>query len=154
MAYFAKIGNNNKVIDVIAVADKDCLKPNGEHSEEVGRVFCESLTNHAEWKQTSYNTALGKYYKAGKTGGNKEENLHEDQSKAFRYNYAGVGYEYNEFYDAFIEPKPYPSWVLDKNTMSWKAPVDMPNDEYFYIWREATESWEKGDLRPNQPPLL
>ena len=74
MAYFTKL-INNKVTQVIAVADEDCLKPNGEHSEEVGRVFCEKLTGYPDWKQTSYNTRGGKYYKAGKTGGELEENL-------------------------------------------------------------------------------
>ena len=150
MAHFAKI-IDGKVATVIAVADEDCLKPNGEHSEEIGRAFCESLTGYPNWKQTSYNTSRGKYYKPGLSGGNKEINLHEDQSKAFRFNYAGIGDEYNEYYDAFISPKPFPSWVLDKEQMIWKAPIDMPNDEYTYIWNENTESWDKSILRPPQP---
>ncbi len=150
MAYFAKIVDN-KVTQVIAVADEDCLKPNGEHSEEVGRAFCESLTGWPNWKQTSYNTSGGKYFKPGQAGGERDDNLHEDQSRAFRYNYASEGYEYNEFYDAFIPPKPYPSWILDKTNMKYKPPIDCPDDEYWYRWDEANETWEQVALKPPQP---
>ena len=150
MAYFAKIVDS-KVSDVIAVADEDCLKPNGEHSEEVGRKFCENLTNYPNWKQTSYNTNEGKYYKAGMTGGKVDENLHEDQSKAFRYNYASIGYSYNEYYDAFIRPKPFPSWILNKTKMIWEAPKAMPEDDNWYKWNELTENWENQGAKPSQP---
>ena len=30
--------------------------------------------------------------------------------------------------DAFIGPKPYPSWVLNKSTCQWESPVPMPTD--------------------------
>ena len=57
-----------------------------------------------------------------------------------RKNPAGIGYAYDTVRDAFIAPKPYPSWVLDETTCRWGAPVPMPNEMYF-MWDEATLSW-------------
>ena len=68
------------------------------------------------WKQTSY-------------------------SGSFRKNFAGIGYTYNADLDAFIPPKPYPSWVLDEATCQWKAPVPMPQDGELYEWDEAAGEW-------------
>jgi hypothetical protein len=59
----------------------------------------------------------------------------------FRKNFAGIGHTYDEGRDAFIEPKPFNSWVLDETTCQWKAPVDMPNDGINIHWDEATTSW-------------
>ena len=58
-----------------------------------------------------------------------------------RFNYAGIGYTYDESRDAFIAPKPYPSWVLDEAKCLWKAPTPMPTDDKMYQWDEATTSW-------------
>jgi hypothetical protein len=59
----------------------------------------------------------------------------------FRKNYAGIGYTYDSARDAFIPPKPFPSWVLNEETCQWYAPVAMPIDGKFYNWDEATTSW-------------
>jgi hypothetical protein len=72
------------------------------------------------WKQTSY-------------------------SGSFRKNFAGIGYTYNADLDAFIPPKPYPSWVLDDATCQWKAPVPMPQDGELYEWDEAAGEWVRID---------
>ena len=58
-----------------------------------------------------------------------------------RYNYAGIGFTYDAVRDAFIAPKPYPSWVLDENVMRWFAPVPMPSEGGPWVWDEATLSW-------------
>jgi hypothetical protein len=68
------------------------------------------------WKQTSY-------------------------SGSIRKNFAGIGYTYNADLDAFIPPKPYPSWLLDDATCQWKAPVPMPQDGELYEWDEAAGEW-------------
>jgi hypothetical protein len=68
------------------------------------------------WKQTSY-------------------------SGSFRKNFAGIGYTYNADLDAFIPPKPYPSWVLNEDTCQWQAPVPMPQDGDLYEWDEAAGEW-------------
>jgi hypothetical protein len=61
----------------------------------------------------------------------------------FRKNYAGSGYTYDKSKDAFIAPKPYPSWLLVEATCQWKAPTDMPDDGKMYEWNEATTSWDE-----------
>ncbi len=61
----------------------------------------------------------------------------------FRKNYAGVGYKYDQARDAFIAPKPYPSWLLDEDTCRWDAPTAYPDDDKKYSWDEDTTSWKE-----------
>jgi len=61
----------------------------------------------------------------------------------FRKNYAGVGYTYDKTRDAFIAPKPYPSWLLDDDTCKWNAPTAHPDDDKQYSWDEDTTSWKE-----------
>ena len=63
-----------------------------------------------------------------------------------RFNYAGIGYSYDEVRDAFISPKPYPSWLLDESTCRWQAPIAMPTDNKMYNWDEAAGSWRVAEL--------
>ena len=58
-----------------------------------------------------------------------------------RKNYAGVGFTYDPDRDAFIAPRPYPSWVLDEETCRWEAPVEYPADGRVYFWEEEVEDW-------------
>jgi len=91
------------------------------------------------YKQTSYNTRGGVHYTDGVPSA--------DQSKAFRKNYAGLGYTYDAGRDAFIPQKPYASWVLNETTCLWDAPVAMPEDAGTgeppkrYTWDEETTNW-------------
>jgi len=59
----------------------------------------------------------------------------------FRKNFAGVGYTYDKAKDAFIPPKPYPSWTLVEDTCQWTAPTAMPDDGKMYTWNEDTTNW-------------
>lgn len=77
------------------------------------------------WLQTSYNTHGGQH----------------PEGRPLRKNYAGVGYTYDSQRDAFISPKPYPSWVLNETTCLWDAPTPMPQDNKRYSWNEDTTSW-------------
>jgi len=83
-------------------------------------------------KQTSYNTSGGIHYTDGEPS--------EDQSKALRYNYAGIGYTYDENRDAFIPPQPFASWVLDEDTCLWVAPIAYPA-EGDHVWDEQAGDW-------------
>jgi hypothetical protein len=56
-----------------------------------------------------------------------------------RKNYAGIGYTYDEQVDAFIPPKPYSSWILDKVTCRWQAPVANPDN--LATWDDSSQSW-------------
>tara|TARA_B110000196_G_C20592523_1_gene407020 strand:+ start:188 stop:505 length:318 start_codon:yes stop_codon:yes gene_type:complete len=59
----------------------------------------------------------------------------------FRKNYAAVGYTYDKTKDAFIAPKPYPSWTLVEDTCQWEAPMSYPTDGQSYSWDEDTTAW-------------
>ncbi len=59
----------------------------------------------------------------------------------FRNNYAGVGMIYDEIRDVFYHQSPFPSWILNENTLVWEAPIPCPVDGKFYIWNEELESW-------------
>ena len=61
----------------------------------------------------------------------------------FRKNYAGKGYTYDKTRDAFIPPKPFPSWLLNEDTCRWNAPVPYPDDGKMYNWDEDTTSWRE-----------
>jgi hypothetical protein len=63
-----------------------------------------------------------------------------------RKNYAGIGYIYDAERDAFIEPKPFDSWLLDEETCRWEPPVPYPTDGFTYFWNEAEEDWELQDF--------
>ncbi len=94
-------------------------------------------TSPGEWIQTSYNTRGGVHYQA-----NSNEPS-DDQSKALRKNYAGIGYTYDAQRDAFIPPKPFNSWVLDETSCLWEAPTPYPDDGERYTWNETTTSWDQ-----------
>jgi len=59
----------------------------------------------------------------------------------FRKNYAGIGYSYDSIRDAFIPPKPFPSWVLNEDTCNWESPIPKPDDGSDYGWKEETQEW-------------
>lgn len=67
-----------------------------------------------------------------------------------RKNRAAMGYTYNDSIDAFVAPKPYPSWTLNSSTGLWEPPVDYPADSYektgndiFYEWNESEQRWDR-----------
>ena len=91
-------------------------------------------------KRTSYNTRAGVHYDA------ETQEPSVDQSKAFRGNYAGIGFTYDEALDAFLPPKPYESWLLDEETYQWQAPVPYPTDGFTYTWNEAETDWALADF--------
>jgi hypothetical protein len=93
-------------------------------------------TSPGEWIQTSYNTRGGVHYQS-----NTNEPS-EDQTKALRKNYAGIGYTYDAQRDAFIPPKPFNSWILNETSCLWEAPVAYPTDGERYTWNEETTSWD------------
>jgi hypothetical protein len=127
MASFAKIGLNNKVIEVQSVVNEVLHDSNGVEQESIGIDFLTKLTGWAIWKQTSYNTIGG---------------VHSSGGTPFRKNHAGIGYTYDETRDAFIPPKPFNSWVLNEDTCLWNSPVAFPTDGEKYTWNESTLTWD------------
>lgn len=124
MAHFAKLDNHNIVIDVNVVNNSDCDDLPFPESEPIGIEFLTQWSGgYTNWKQTSYNSN-------------------------FRKNYAGIGFIYDDVLDAFIPPKPYPSWLLNTNTCNWQAPVPCPTNGKNYYWDEETQSWVLTDPQP------
>ena len=122
MAHFAKLDENNIVLEVLVVHNNELKDENGEEKEEVGINFLINWSGgHPYWKQTSYNGL-------------------------FRKNYAGIGFTYDEGRDAFVPPQPFPSWSLNEDTCQWKPPIPMPNSEKFYLWNEELGKWEENYL--------
>ena len=120
MAHFAKLDENNYVIAVHVVVNK-VITINDIESEQAGIDFLTNLHGYSLWKQTSYN-------------GN------------FRKNYAGIGYYYDPIRDAFIPPKPFPSWTLNEDSCLWQSPVPYPNDGKMYTWNEEILNWQEINL--------
>ena len=119
MSHFARIENG--VVTQVIVAEQDFI-----NSGMVG--------DPASWVQTSYNTYAGEHRLGG---------------TPLRKNYAGLGYTYDSERDAFIPPKPYPSWILDDNSCLWNPPVAMPDplpEGVFYLWNEETQSWDEKSI--------
>jgi len=57
-----------------------------------------------------------------------------------RFNYAGIGFTYDENRNAFIPPQPYASWVLDEAICQWVAPIAYPA-EGVHVWDEQAGDW-------------
>lgn len=118
MAHFAQLNEESIVTQVIVVNNDVIDNLPFPESEPVGIEFCKSVYGpDTLWAQTSYNSN-------------------------FRYHYAGIGYLFDTTEQAFISPKPYPSWLLNTENFTWTAPVPYPSDNPFqYYWDEATLSW-------------
>jgi hypothetical protein len=125
MAHYAKV-LDSKVVNII-VADAEFM-----------RTFVD--TTPGTWLETSYNTRGGVHYIPD------SDTPSEDQSKAVRKNFAGIGYTYDAAKDAFIPPQPFPSWTLDEFSCLWVPPVPRP-DGGDYVWDEQNLSW----FIPEQP---
>lgn len=118
MAHFAQLDENNKVIQVIVVANDDIKNESNEEDEQIGIQFCKNLLGQdTNWVQTSY-------------------------SGKFRKNFASIGFSYDKKLDAFIPPKIFSSWILNKSTCIWEAPTPYPSDDNVYTWNEDNNSWE------------
>ena len=128
MAHYAILNNDNIVVDVIPGVDEnqtiDDMSP-----EEWYLDFYKTNINSSikDCKRTSYNTS---------------GNVHTKDGTPFRKNYAGRGFSYDESKDAFIQPKPYTSWILNETTYQWDPPVPYPVAEGgLYRWDEETTNW-------------
>lgn len=116
MAHFAKLTEQDVVVEVVTVSNDVLIDKDGKESEALGVAFLQQLYGWPYWKQTSYNSS-------------------------FRKHYAGLNFVYDRFLDAFIPPKPYESWLLNTETCLWDPPVPFPNDGKGYMWDEADQKW-------------
>jgi hypothetical protein len=117
MAHYAKLDVTHNVINIHVLNNTVITDGEGNEQEQLGVDFLTQLHGVGSYIQTSYNGS-------------------------FRKNYAGIGYSYDKVRDAFIPPKPYPSWTLNEGTCLWDAPTSRPDDNKAYSWDEATTSWK------------
>jgi hypothetical protein len=134
MAHFAEIDENNTVIKVVVVADADTADEDGTEVESIGVAFLQSMFGaDTAWVQTSWNGRI-------------------------RNRFTGPGATWDASRDAFIDPQPFPSWVLDEATTEWHPPTPRPDEtrtgehegvefEYpvLFQWDEDTTSWVEVD---------
>jgi len=125
MATFVEINALRKVIRGLAVDDKDTLDKHGNEDESVGAKYL-SKEFGGTWLRTSYNTRGG---------------VHQLDGTPFRKNHAGIGYTYDQDRDAFIPPKPFPSWILNEETCKYGPPIAYPDDGKYYEWDAVTDGW-------------
>ncbi len=118
--YFAEVVDG--IVTQVIVADPEFIATIRDDSE-------------GEWLQTWYNVSGGAHYDPN-TG-------QSDDKEARRENTAGIGYSYDKDLDAFIPPRPFESWKLNRETALWEAPVAKPDDGKAYSWNDKTGAWEE-----------
>ena len=120
MGHYAKVQNG--IVSQVIVAEAEFFD-----------TFVDS--SPGQWIQTSYNTRGGIHYQPN------SNTPSDDQTKALRKNYAGIGFTYDTAKDAFIPPQPFTSWTLNETTCLWEEPVAYPDDGNMYTWDETTTNW-------------
>ena len=152
MAHFAKIDDNNVVLTVLTLDNKEIVDAEGVEQETLGQNH---LQHHHSWPaerwiKTSYNT---------------EANVHKLGGTPFRGNYAGKGYTWDSTNEIFWPPSPHQGWVKNISEAVWEAPIARPeiteeqqlqNDaqthHWAYVWNEDayqldnTTGWELTNL--------
>ena len=135
MAHYAKLTEANEVLALLRM---------DEENEEFGINKLTKISNWPLWKKYDKRTKFGVYYNEdGMTPA-------DDQSKVFRGTCPAIGYTYDSVNDIFVEPKPYPSWILNTSSGQYEAPVAKPTQtdaegditETVCVWNESTGSWD------------
>ena len=113
MAHFAKLDDNNIVLEVNVVSN-EALDTSNEEASGIA-FLTEWSGGHSNWKQTSYNGNIRKQY-------------------------CGIGYSYNAEADVFVAPQPFASWSLDSN-FDWQPPILYPAGDKIYYWSDDELNW-------------
>ena len=147
MAHFAKISEQNEVLQVVTLNNSDMLNSENVETESVGQQYLETHNNWPAnlWIQTSYNTF---------------NNTHKNGETPLRGNYAAIGFSWDETNQIFWPEKPFPSWVKDITIANWKSPIgDAPSltseqqtqneaetHDWDYLWNEDNQTWDLTDF--------
>lgn len=105
--------NQNNIVLRTIVISNDV-----EPTEAEGIAWCVAWAGGGTWIKCSYNGTV-------------------------RKNYPGPGYSFDPDRDAFIAPKPFPSWLLDETTCQWGPPTSRPTEGFGWYWDEPTTSWKQ-----------
>lgn len=119
MAHFARLDENNIVVEVLVVSNADIQDLPFPVSEEVGVSYLNSFLPVSTWKQTSYN-------------GN------------FRFRYAGIGDTFHAEcgeYGGFAKERPSEDFLWDASQCAWIPPIPYPTDGVEYFWSFEKKQW-------------
>jgi|TARA_R100000306_G_C4350045_1_gene129640 hypothetical protein len=146
MAHFAKISEDNVVLQVVVIADANTVNESDVETESVGQAYLEQHCNWPanRWIKTSYNTSM---------------NQHKLSGTAFRGNYAAIGMTWDSSNNIFWPPKPFTSWTKNTTTAQWESPAgaepslntEQQNQNaaqthlWEYTWNESTKEWDFAD---------
>lgn len=150
MAHFAKISEENEVITVLVINNKDVQNEQGEEVESVGKNFCQTTYNWPAnlWVQCSYNTKQG---------------VHQLGGTPLRGNYPTTGWIWDSGDQIFLPPKPYTSWVKNISEARWQSPIgdepaitteqqtqnDAGTNYWYHEWNDADQQWDLTDALNN-----
>ena len=144
MATFAKLDENNIVLEVLVVNDSDVINPSTQQEDE---EYCITNTlipqmGWSSWKQSSVNTRGGVHY-------DPNTNVpSDDQSKALRANYPGIGDLYDSSNNIFIRgSKSFPSWSLNTTTGFYEAPIANPHAQHQVDGEYIFPQWDDDNTR-------
>ena len=129
MATFAKLADDGKTVVNIVAFDIAKTTKNNKINEEVGQGH---LYRTHGWP--------AQLWRLSET----------DRGVPYRKNSANIGYTYDSAHDAFIAPKPYPSWILNETTCKYDPPIPYPEDATMtgggnkaYSWDESNQAWQE-----------
>jgi hypothetical protein len=133
MAHFAKIDENNIVIDIVKVPDEQ---------EHRGAEYMHEIGFPGRYIKTSYNTY---------------GNTHLYGNRPLRGNYAAIGGVYDPELDAFYTKRPNEDMILNLSTYQWEYPIPLPDyspSTQIVKWNKQNKNWdilEMKDIMPEFP---
>lgn len=144
MAHFARINENNVVIDVVVVPDSD---------EHRGEAFLHDIGLDGRWIQTSITNRIRKVFA-------QPGFLYLPEKDAFQPAKSFPSWSFDETTWQWIAPVPMPTdgkqYLWNEEILEWQdasspppswidgqPPFLPPNDGKPYKWNESTLSWEE-----------
>ena len=114
--FFAEV-IDGVVTRILTVHSNEILDEYGAEQESLGQAFLNNLFGESNWVLCSHD--------------------------GFRKQFPMINATFNSVDNVFIQPQPYPSWILDKNH-DWHPPTPKPTDvDGYFVWNESTLSWER-----------
>lgn len=102
MAHFARLDENNIVIDRLLISNDAC---NGGDDESAGKQMIADSGFEGRWVRCSFNTV---------------KNTHRFDGIPFRGSYPQIGWVYDETLDKFIPAKPGDNFEFNEESYVWE----------------------------------